>query len=110
MIVKFCLTASLCTLFIQAGEVYPNSIKMYGYGVNVMTSKLGALVFTFVLELIPPSLVNLVFGLLCGVNLVACFFVVETLGRAIEAEIPELVQEKSNLDVIEEADEENHIN
>lgn len=90
--VKIALTGSINTLFVLSGESYPNSVKNIAYGINVGIGKLGALILTFVIELLTNFQVNIIFS---SLSLVTCFFfflLEETLNKPLQTDIPELME------------------
>eukprot|EP00340_Litonotus_pictus_P001728 CAMPEP_0170516884 /NCGR_PEP_ID=MMETSP0209-20121228/3001_1 /TAXON_ID=665100 ORGANISM="Litonotus pictus, Strain P1" /NCGR_SAMPLE_ID=MMETSP0209 /ASSEMBLY_ACC=CAM_ASM_000301 /LENGTH=474 /DNA_ID=CAMNT_0010801965 /DNA_START=700 /DNA_END=2124 /DNA_ORIENTATION=+ len=93
-IAKIVLVASINTLFVISGEIYPNTIKSFGYSLNMATGKLGAVIFTAIIELMTDFQVNLMFTIMGVMNFFLFFTVYETRGMPLEAEIPELQDKK----------------
>lgn len=90
-IAKLALGAGLNILFVLSGESYPNTIKNYGYAFNTACGKTGALVLTFILELLTEFQVYSLFSMLGIVSFFLLLGIKETRGKPLVAEIPELV-------------------
>eukprot|EP00340_Litonotus_pictus_P005793 CAMPEP_0170521648 /NCGR_PEP_ID=MMETSP0209-20121228/7019_1 /TAXON_ID=665100 ORGANISM="Litonotus pictus, Strain P1" /NCGR_SAMPLE_ID=MMETSP0209 /ASSEMBLY_ACC=CAM_ASM_000301 /LENGTH=835 /DNA_ID=CAMNT_0010808633 /DNA_START=297 /DNA_END=2804 /DNA_ORIENTATION=+ len=97
---KFVLGAGLNCLFVLAGESYPNTIKNFGYAFNTACGKIGALVLTFVLELLTEFQVNFLFAVLALIAFQLLLTIRETRGRPLVAEIPELVAMEKEKEVV----------
>ncbi len=95
-VVKLVLASYINTMFVICGESYPNPIKEYGYGINIALGKFGAMIMTFLIELMTDFQVNLVFTIGSIITMVLFFFVKETRGLPLESDIEELLEESTD--------------
>ena len=90
--VKIFLTGAINTMFVIMVESYPNTIKNFGYSINTAVGKIGALIVTFLVEIMNSRDINIMFTCFGLINFILFFKIKETRGRPLEADIPELME------------------
>lgn len=95
--IKIALVGSINIFFVLCNESYPNTIRNFGYGLNIGTGKVGALILSFVSELISTTQINILFSTACFIIFICTFFIEETYGKTLSTEIPELLEENDKL-------------
>ncbi len=91
------IPGSINIFFVLCNESYPNTIRNFGYGLNIGTGKVGALILSFVSELISTTQINILFSTACFIIFICTFFIEETYGKTLSTEIPELLEENDKL-------------
>lgn len=101
-IISFCIKAALVgsinIFFVLCSESYPNTVRNFGYGLNIGTGKVGALILSFVSELISTFAINILFSVACLIIFLCTFFIEETYGKTLPTEIPELLEEDDKIE------------
>lgn len=90
---KGLLTIITNSIYIIVVEVYPTSVRKYGTSIGFMVGKLGAVLLSFISELVSPFVINLIFFIGAIIVLLSYFKIEETQGKPLKNEIPELCKD-----------------
>lgn len=108
LVAKAFLASNINNMFVICGESYPIQIISQGYSANTFIGKLGAIIISFVVEVVSSLTLNIMFICFALINLILFFLTDETKGKTLELNIPEISKEIQKKDEIHEKQKHEH--
>lgn len=90
VLIRFCITSVLMTLYVYSMENYPTPIRSLGFGLNSAFGNIAGILSPLIIEFSNKYILYAIFAGLTVINIILTFFLKETVGKPMLETIEEL--------------------
>ena len=90
VLIRFCITSVLMTLYVYSMENYPTPIRSLGFGLNSTFGNIAGILSPLIIEFSNKYILYAIFAGLTVINIILTFFLKETVGKPMLETIEEL--------------------
>jgi len=94
LLVRLFITIPFTEFYTYCLEIYPTSVRSFGFGINAGFNQIGGIIIPIILELVDNKIIYIIFSFFSFICSFLFFFLEETVNQSINETIKEIEEQK----------------